>query len=76
MIKKNNFSKIIIYPNPAKKSITIDLGENNSLLNASLEITDLLGKSIYNQTITKIITTINIKKLPKGIYLLKFMCGS
>ncbi|NQX97038.1 MAG: T9SS type A sorting domain-containing protein, partial [Flavobacteriales bacterium] len=64
----NEFS---IYPNPTNGLITINFG-NNKLKNASIQVIDLLGKTLLNQKITAQKTTLNLTNYAKGIYLVKF----
>ena len=60
-----------VYPNPTHNKITIDLGKNE-LENASIEIFDLLGKSLYKINVSQRTTTVNLNELSNGIYLIKF----
>jgi len=62
---------INIYPNPANNYINIDLGVNQ-LNNASIEIIDLLGKTIYSQNVNTNSVILNIQDYSQGIYLVKF----
>jgi type IX secretion system substrate protein len=62
---------INLYPNPTKELLTIDLGTNN-LKNASLQVLDLLGKTITTQKVSASKTTINLNGLSQGVYLVKF----
>ncbi|GAA3638150.1 T9SS type A sorting domain-containing protein [Flavivirga jejuensis] len=63
-ISTSNFK---IYPNPAKDYITI---QSKDLKINSIEIFDLLGKSIYSK-IEPSDNKINVSNFSKGIYLLK-----
>ncbi|MGE0561085.1 MAG: T9SS type A sorting domain-containing protein [Flavobacteriales bacterium] len=65
------FSTINLYPNPTKDKFYIDLG-SNSLNNASLELFDLLGKSILKKKVNQPLENINTTAVPQGIYLVKF----
>ncbi len=67
--------KLEVYPNPATTTLTISL--NNSEIK-SIEITDLLGRTIiHNNEVAELIThnssliTIKVEDLINGIYLLK-----
>jgi Subtilase family/Secretion system C-terminal sorting domain len=64
-------NKIFIYPNPTNNFITIDVG-NNNLKNASVEIFNILGKSVSNQSITNRKTVIAMDNYSDGIYFIKF----
>lgn len=60
----------IMYPNPSKESVTIQLNSVNE--NYNLEIVDLQGKLIYNQaTSNSVSITIDVSKYSKGIYFVK-----
>lgn len=62
---------IVFYPNPSSTTITVDIG-NNDLTNSSIEIINLLGKTIFEQQVESNITVVDLQKLPQGVYLLKF----
>ncbi len=70
-IEEPLLDEITIYPNPAENDVTIDLGTND-LKNAVIEIVDLLGKSVYKETIVQKTTQLNISDFSNGIYLIKF----
>lgn len=59
------------YPNPTQSLINIDLNQND-INNASIEVIDLLGKTTYQEQVTKQRITINMNSFKNGIYLLKF----
>ncbi|WP_310555690.1 M4 family metallopeptidase [Flavobacterium sp.] len=69
----NNNTKYIIYPNPSNDIIYIDLRNQSDAVNWVVfgELFDLQGIS---KTVVQIIdnkATVNVKNLPKGIYILK-----
>jgi hypothetical protein len=64
-------NKISIYPNPTNKRVTIDLGVSD-LNNATIEIFDLIGKTIYQQKVTSKVHTINLVQIQTGVYIVKF----
>ncbi len=66
-----NLSELNIYPNPTKKSVIIDI-QNNNFNNASIKIIDLLGKTLINQKVVAQKTSINLSNFSQGIYLVKF----
>ncbi|WP_026776090.1 family 16 glycosylhydrolase [Polaribacter sp. Hel_I_88] len=71
----NQESKILIYPNPTKGKITINLKEESNSLN--LEIFDIRGKRIKKQVLEKEISEITMPfGVVKGIYILKFSNNS
>lgn len=62
-----SFELIDIYPNPTIRCINIIV---HNLNESNIEITDLKGKTLFNQTFTKEIE-IDLTKLSKGKYLAK-----
>lgn len=62
---------ISIYPNPTQHTITLDVG-NNLLMQARVEIIDLLGKSLMKNTIAATKTQLDLSHLSNGIYFVKF----
>ena len=65
------FNDIIMYPNPTKNTITIDV-QKNETNNATIELINLLGETLIHQKITTKKTTINLSNYSQGIYLVKF----
>ena len=66
-ITNTSFELIDIYPNPTSRYINIIV---HNLNESNIEITDLKGKTLFNQTFTKEIE-IDLTKLSKGKYLAK-----
>jgi len=62
---------ISIYPNPTQHTVTLDAG-NNLLMQARVEIIDLLGKSLMRNTIAATKTQLDLSHLSNGIYFVKF----
>ena len=71
--QQNN--KISVYPNPAKDLITVQTSDNK-LQGTQIILTDLSGKTLYKKTITSTFEILNVKTLPKGMYLINFADGS
>lgn len=69
--KASNLTEINIYPNPAYNTINIDLGTND-INNASIQLLDLVGKTIYNQTVTNSKVSFDLNNLSQGVYLIMF----
>ena len=68
----NNFyDKLIIYPNPVKEQITVDVQKNFPLKNTVINIYNIDGRQVYKQFVKQEKTTINIGFLQKGIYVIK-----
>jgi len=61
---------IQIFPNPVENILNIKLTE--SQLGKAYSIVDVLGRSLINGMITDIDSTIDVSKLSKGVYILKF----
>lgn len=71
-IKENSpITDFLIYPNPTNNLINIDLG-NNELQNASIQLIDLLGKTLISNKVTHQKITLNISDYAQGVYLIKF----
>jgi len=67
-IKENTLNNISIYPNPTKDNLTI---ETNSNTEQRLEITNLIGQTVYTSIINKKKATINTSSFANGVYILK-----
>ena len=59
-----NLDAISIYPNPSNDFINIQVGHNENRME-SIEITDILGKKVFE---TKFENRINISNLTQGVY--------
>lgn len=59
-----NLDAISIYPNPSNDFINIQVGHNENRME-SIEITDILGKKVYQ---SKFENRINISNLTQGVY--------
>jgi len=69
--QENQLSKITLYPNPTTNNLTINLG-NNNVKNSSIEVIDLLGKTMLKQVLHSKKSIISLSSLPQGVYLVKF----
>jgi len=67
-----NLETIKLHPNPIKNNLTVDLKSN---LNTDIEIFDILGKRVYNNTISKT-SNLNLQALKTGIYIVKLTQGN
>lgn len=67
----NNTNNFSIYPNPASEILNISIAKELDLTNAKISLVDISGRIILNQSINSTETTINIKHLPSGVYVLK-----
>lgn len=59
-----NLDNIVIYPNPSNDFINIQVGQNENKMQ-SIEITDILGKKVFE---SKFENKINISNLTQGVY--------
>jgi hypothetical protein len=60
---------ILVYPNPAKNLLNIQLGTS---LKGSLNFTDISGKLIFSKEITSAQTQLTVDQLSAGTYFLQF----
>ena len=58
-----------IYPNPANKQLTIELG--NSGNNTELKIKDVTGKTVFSQQVVENKTVVPLTHFAKGVYFLE-----
>ncbi len=65
-ISKGN-NNISIYPNPTKEILTIETNLNTQ---QKLEIINLIGQTVYTNSINKK-ATVNTSAFAKGVYILK-----
>lgn len=69
----DNFQEVStfkLYPNPTNSILNIEI--QNAISNGTLEVYDLLGKQIYNQTIiANNISQIDVANWNSGLYLIK-----
>lgn len=67
---KNTNKTIMVYPNPFRDRLTIQVNENNS--NSEFNLYDVTGKVVMKKTITKSSTAIDIN-VPSGMYFYRFI---
>jgi len=67
-------NNIVIFPNPVDEILYIKLYENVNQSN--LNIYDNVGRLILRNTIEKDFSSINLKNLPGGFYLVKIISGN
>ncbi|WP_340170298.1 S8/S53 family peptidase [Lacinutrix sp.] len=66
-VKTNNISNFIMYPNPTKDQVNINLsGINNK---ATIKIHNLLGQQVLAKELTQKKSTVSLNNLSKGLYL-------
>jgi len=57
-----------IYPNPVDNYLFIEL-ENTNFKNAQLQLYDIVGKQIQGYAISKSLEKIDLRNIPKGMYM-------
>ncbi|MEH6535010.1 MAG: M28 family peptidase [Psychroserpens sp.] len=60
--------EVNVYPNPVKSNLNIET--NSNIRDIDIQLYDVSGKLILNSSSSENITTLNIKKIPQGIYFL------
>jgi hypothetical protein len=66
---------VSLYPNPANEVVTVHL-DAADLSTASIQVTDLLGKSLINKPVTNETTKLDVSELPNGYYLIQCKYGN
>lgn len=74
--KISGAGEISIYPNPANDYISIAVSANLSSANATVEVTDVLGKVIMKENINTDVTTVRITTLQDGVYFFKVIANN
>ncbi len=69
----DNSDKKLIFPNPAKEELHLNLPNRNI---KNLIIYDITGKELINKTNLQKGKTINVSNLSKGVYIITFVSGS
>jgi hypothetical protein len=65
----NQDDEILIYPNPTKNSVTVDLAKNTTLYSSEFNLYDLSGRKLVTGVLNNI-TEIDLSSYSNGIYLL------
>ncbi|NOX48404.1 MAG: T9SS type A sorting domain-containing protein [Chlorobi bacterium] len=68
-------SEIIIFPNPVKGELSIEITNQRQGQSATLEVFSLSGKSVVKKEKVKDKTKVDMSKLPPGTYILKIRLG-
>jgi hypothetical protein len=74
-ISAGNKNKLLVYPNPAINSFSIELPQDPIRQPIDLSIVNLFGSVVY-QTSSGNIKNIDISQLPMGIYIIKVTAGA
>lgn len=62
-------SKLLVYPNPAKSTVSIKLSNNTKI--EKVEIYSILGEKIITKKSEKDTVNINVSDLASGVYFIK-----
>jgi len=65
-----NENEIRIFPNPATEKLFVEFQEHNPM-NCQVTVSNVMGKQILVQLISKPLTALDISKLSPGIYIIK-----
>lgn len=68
MVALKGYTSIMLYPNPAKESITIETSATDK---HEVKIMDYMGRIWLSKTLENEVNQINIASLPKGMYFLE-----
>lgn len=68
----NPLNTIHVYPNPVTEMLTIDFG---GLTNVSVQILDVNGRNVYQNTISSTVAMINATTWQNGVYFVSFIEG-
>ncbi len=60
-----------VFPNPVQDKVNIYLLGDNA--RKQMIVTDARGRTIYQQQVTDMITTLDMQKLPAGVYVIKIV---
>ncbi|MCG2617375.1 T9SS type A sorting domain-containing protein [Terrimonas sp. NA20] len=65
---KEEQTQALVYPNPARQDITIDLGNDQQWIGKVINIANSQGLVVMQQSIKATVQKIDISKLPPGMY--------
>jgi N-acetylneuraminic acid mutarotase len=66
---------LTVYPNPARSSVILQIGDNN-LVGTTARLIDLSGRPVGESLITNMSQPIDLSRLPPGVYLLQLSNGA
>ncbi len=64
----SSYTSSLIYPNPSKGFLNVNLKNNNEIIGSQLKIIDINGKVLIKQKLLMNFTKIDVHKLKKGVY--------
>jgi hypothetical protein len=68
--EQNQTYELFLYPNPTESEMTVTLN-NSDVKIVRMEIYDLFGKRVYQQTVNQLYGTLKLNELVRGVYILK-----
>lgn len=68
---KNINTLLLVYPNPATNTLTLNLSQLQKLQNTTVSIYDIQSKQLLHQNINEVQTQLDISAFVKGIYIIK-----
>jgi hypothetical protein len=74
-LEEINGSGLVIYPNPAKETLSVKFGATPDN-NATVELYDAIGKMVVSQKATEQLVTLDVQSFAKGIYTLRIVSGN
>jgi hypothetical protein len=73
-IKANQYTSLLVYPNPTSDILVFELSDLDALKAYKYRIMDFVGKEVYNAPINSMKTEIPLKTLgAKGMYVLNIL---
>lgn len=69
-----NGGELLIYPNPAKETLTVKFGASPGN-HAVVELYDAIGKLVVSQKATEQLVTLDVQQFARGIYMLRIVSG-
>lgn len=74
-LEEINGGELVIYPNPAKETLTVKFGAmpDNA---ATVELYDAIGKLVVSQKATEQLVIVDVQAFAKGIYTLRIVSGN
>ena len=65
----NSLSEVSVYPNPASTQVSFEFSSANK--DCQLQLFDLLGNSVYANSFSQELITINTNRFNNGVYIYK-----
>ncbi|MDR0230910.1 MAG: T9SS type A sorting domain-containing protein, partial [Dysgonamonadaceae bacterium] len=68
--EQNQTYELFLYPNPTESEMTVTIN-NPAVKIVQIEIYDITGRKVYQQSVDQLYGTLHLNKLAQGIYILK-----